>query len=398
MSSSSVNAPAPAPHRAPSHAGKSSARGEGFDALVSEQAEDADDTKPQAEQSTPDAVSAGLVGLPFALQGAGAAGETPTGSGSKLASVGQKPEGGVTAGASKMTNLATALQLQAQGLAAGPGAVGQAGATAQALAAAGIVSLKGESESVDVKIGGASGAQAPSGPAASLAAGAEAGKAGKNEGGKGAEKTDAAKAAAQVAAFSAFEKEQPETETKAAPKLDAGGSEATRQSQQPDRIQTLQTSAAPATPSAPGAASGQVSGAQAAAVQVANQIAEHAGSRRTRFEVRLDPSELGRVDVRLDIGHDGRVSTRLIVERVETLDMLRNDARELSRTLEQAGFQLGQGGLAFQLKDGRQQQWAFDEAIHGGSSATEEIEDVAPVAAAYARGAAPGVSGVDRTV
>ncbi len=396
MSSSSVNAPQSAPSRAaPPAPGKAPARGEGFDALVGEQADEADGVKSKSEKSAPDAAVAGLVGLPFALIGAGVDAEAPAGTAAKA---GQKVETGIVAGKQQAANLAAALQLQAQGLSAGPGAAAQGSAAAEALAAAGVISLKGESESVDVKIGDGAGTKSTSGPAASLAASAETGKAGKSEGGKGADKTDVAKATAQAAVVGAFEKEQPDSETKATPKVDVAGTDAAKHGQQPDRIQTLQTSAAPATPSAPGAASGQVSAAQAAAVQVANHIAEHAGSRRTRFEVRLDPSELGRVDVRLDIGHDGRVSTRLIVERVETLDMLRNDARELSRTLEQAGFQLGQGGLAFQLKDGRQQQWNFDEAASGGSQTNAEIEDVAPVAAAYARGAAPGVSGVDRTV
>lgn len=157
-----------------------------------------------------------------------------------------------------------------------------------------------------------------------------------------------------------------------------------------------QTPAAPATPSAqnPQAASGA-----AAAAQVANEIAQHAGSRRTRFEVRLDPGELGRIDVRLDIGHDGRISTRLIVERPETLDMLRNDARDLTRSLENAGFQLGQGGLAFQLKQGGRE--AFPQRDGGaGSTAAEdgEIKDVAAVASPYRRPSPAGVGGVDMTV
>ncbi|QZN99268.1 flagellar hook-length control protein FliK [Chenggangzhangella methanolivorans] len=138
--------------------------------------------------------------------------------------------------------------------------------------------------------------------------------------------------------------------------------------------------------------------ASAAAAQVATEIASHAGSRRTRFEVRLDPGELGRIDVRLDIGHDGRVATRLIVEKAETLDMLKQDARELTRQLEQAGFQLGQGGLAFQLKDGRQ-TFVRDDADERRSdgAVAEDIEEAAPALAAYARSPL-SAAGVDRTV
>lgn len=178
----------------------------------------------------------------------------------------------------------------------------------------------------------------------------------------------------------------------AAQRADAAGSD--RAPAPAQQAQTSATSAsAPSSPSQPSSAL-----ASAAVAQVATEIASHAGSRRTRFEVRLDPGELGRVDVRLDIGHDGRVSTRLIVEKAETLDMLKHDARELTRTLEQAGFQLGQGGLAFQLKDGRQPLWTQEADASAPKRASEDIEEAAPVASAYARPARSGASGVDMTV
>ncbi|MET0314688.1 MAG: flagellar hook-length control protein FliK, partial [Hansschlegelia sp.] len=80
-------------------------------------------------------------------------------------------------------------------------------------------------------------------------------------------------------------------------------------------------------------------------------------SRRTRLEVRLDENDLGRIDVRMDISQDGRVATRLTVDRPETLAMLRNDASELAKNLQQAGFTMNGGGLSFELRDGGQQGW-----------------------------------------
>lgn len=156
-----------------------------------------------------------------------------------------------------------------------------------------------------------------------------------------------------------------------------------------------QTAAAPATPAAQNPHASAQAAATSAAVQLASEIASHAGARRTRFEVRLDPAELGRIDVRLDIAHDGRLATRLIVERPETLDMLRHDARELTRTLEQAGFQLGQGGLAFQLRDGRRDAWTASEDAGATTSAEEPIE-IAP--APYGARTPAVAGGVDRTV
>ena len=69
-----------------------------------------------------------------------------------------------------------------------------------------------------------------------------------------------------------------------------------------------------------------------------------------RFDIRLDPPELGRIDVRLDVDHGGKVTSRLIVERAETLDLLRRDAPQLERALQQAGLNTG-GGMQFSLRD-----------------------------------------------
>jgi hypothetical protein len=135
--------------------------------------------------------------------------------------------------------------------------------------------------------------------------------------------------------------------------------------------------------------------AAAAVAAVAAAVTAGAVSRRTRFEVRLDPGELGRVDVRLDIAHDGRLATRLIVDRPETLDLLKQDARELTRTLENAGFQLGQGGLSLQLRDGGGRgAWPLPDATPGSPPAQVESETQTPV---YVRPSPVRAGGVDVT-
>ena len=70
-----------------------------------------------------------------------------------------------------------------------------------------------------------------------------------------------------------------------------------------------------------------------------------------RFEIRLDPPELGRVEIRMDVTRDGQVTTHLVVERSETLDLLQRDARALERALQNAGLDTSEGGLKFSLKD-----------------------------------------------
>jgi chemotaxis protein MotD len=84
---------------------------------------------------------------------------------------------------------------------------------------------------------------------------------------------------------------------------------------------------------------------------IAVAIVNNAQGGRNRFEIRLDPPELGRIDVRLHIDSKGQVTSHLIVDRVETLDLLRRDAADLERSLQQAGLKTSDSGLQFSLRD-----------------------------------------------
>jgi flagellar hook-length control protein FliK len=84
---------------------------------------------------------------------------------------------------------------------------------------------------------------------------------------------------------------------------------------------------------------------------LALEIAVSARSGKSRFEIRLDPADLGRIDVRIDVDRSGRVTSHLTVEKPETLSMLRQDAPQLQRALDDAGLKTGNGGLQFSLRD-----------------------------------------------
>lgn len=89
---------------------------------------------------------------------------------------------------------------------------------------------------------------------------------------------------------------------------------------------------------------------------IALEIATRSLEGKRRFEIRLDPPELGRIDVRLDVSRDGQVTSRLMVERADTLDLLRRDSASLERALQSAGLQTGDSGLQFSLRDQSGQQ------------------------------------------
>ncbi len=87
---------------------------------------------------------------------------------------------------------------------------------------------------------------------------------------------------------------------------------------------------------------------------IAVHIASQASAGHQRFTIRLDPPELGRIDIRLEIGRDGQTLTHLAVEKPETLDLLRQDSRQLERALNNAGLDSRNGSLSFSLKDDSQ--------------------------------------------
>jgi len=113
--------------------------------------------------------------------------------------------------------------------------------------------------------------------------------------------------------------------------------------------------------------------------RVAVEIVSRAQDGLRRFEIRLDPPELGRIDVRLDVDREGRVSSRLVADKAETLELLRREAPELERALQQAGLKTGDNGMQFTLRD---QSFAGQNGGSGGGAQPSAARLVIPDAEA----------------
>jgi flagellar hook-length control protein FliK len=113
------------------------------------------------------------------------------------------------------------------------------------------------------------------------------------------------------------------------------------------------------------------------------EIAARAQAGGNRFSIRLDPPELGRVDVRLDVDRDGNVTSRLTADKVETLDLLRRDAPQLERALQQAGLKTGDNGMQFSLRDqsagGQNQNFADNNSRSGAARIVVPDPEMVPV-------------------
>ncbi|MDQ0471305.1 flagellar hook-length control protein FliK [Labrys wisconsinensis] len=129
-------------------------------------------------------------------------------------------------------------------------------------------------------------------------------------------------------------------------------------SDQPAATPAPAEAARPATPAPPAPAPSPV--LVASLPQVAVTVAARAKDGESRFQIRLDPPELGRIDVHLAIDDStGAATTTLTVERMDTLDLLQRDSRALERALNSAGFKTDQGSLQFNLRDPGQNPQGF---------------------------------------
>ena len=93
--------------------------------------------------------------------------------------------------------------------------------------------------------------------------------------------------------------------------------------------------------------------------QLALAISRMVKGELRQLTVQLSPRDLGTIEISLELDADRRLSVAILAERPETLDLLRQDARQLERLLGQQGHGLGDAGLELglmsdQRRDGRE--------------------------------------------
>jgi len=123
--------------------------------------------------------------------------------------------------------------------------------------------------------------------------------------------------------------------------------------------------------------------------QLAFELVRQVTDGNTRFQLRLDPAELGRIDVRLDIDKSGQINARLVVEKSETLDLMQRDQRALEKALQQAGLDSSKTNLEFSLKQspfsGGQQQGRDDQgqqfSLNGNGA--DDLDEAPPIINLY---------------
>ena len=110
-----------------------------------------------------------------------------------------------------------------------------------------------------------------------------------------------------------------------------------------------QRSAARADAALPAHLRGSAATQAAVLAQVSQKMLQKFDGKTSRFEIRLDPAELGKVDVRIEVDRDGRVQAVLAAKDAVAADALTRGLRSLENALTQAGFDLGDNGVQVEL-------------------------------------------------
>ncbi len=105
--------------------------------------------------------------------------------------------------------------------------------------------------------------------------------------------------------------------------------------------------------------------------QIAVQIQKAAGAGGDRIQIQLKPAELGRVEIKMEMSHDGRLTAVISADKAETLDLLRQDSRQLLQTLNDAGLKADQQSLSFNLR-GQQNEGGGDGGGKGGDGGLDD--------------------------
>jgi flagellar hook-length control protein FliK len=128
---------------------------------------------------------------------------------------------------------------------------------------------------------------------------------------------------------------------------------------------TSQTTPAASAPAAEAHAAVLVAtrGAPELVAQMAAVISRKLEGRVTRFNMELNPAEMGRVDVRLNIEKDGRVAAQLSFDNPVAAADMRGKADELRRQLELSGFNVASEDLTFSDRESGQGFRRNDQAL-----------------------------------
>jgi flagellar hook-length control protein FliK len=113
----------------------------------------------------------------------------------------------------------------------------------------------------------------------------------------------------------------------------------------------------------------EVRGSPETVAKLSADILKKLDAQTTRFDVALTPDGLGKVDVRIEIARNGALSAHMNFDTAQAAAELRNKSGELRQALSQAGFNVADNALSFDVSSqngGQNGQNAFFNFSDGG--------------------------------
>lgn len=109
--------------------------------------------------------------------------------------------------------------------------------------------------------------------------------------------------------------------------------------------------------------------------EISVEITKAAKAGADRINIQLKPLELGRIEVQLDMS-SGKVMANVVVDRPETLQMLKNDSAGLEKALSDAGLNMGDMNFNLKNQDNANQQ--MGQSGNGGANGEANGADAEP--------------------
>ena len=97
------------------------------------------------------------------------------------------------------------------------------------------------------------------------------------------------------------------------------------------------------------AAPAEVRGSPETVAALSAEIVKKADAKTTRFDVALTPEGLGKVNVRIEIGRDGALTASMQFDTAHAAQELKGKSSELRQALSDAGFNVPDNGLSFDV-------------------------------------------------
>ncbi len=88
--------------------------------------------------------------------------------------------------------------------------------------------------------------------------------------------------------------------------------------------------------------------------QIYMNIQKNAMAKIEQMTLQLEPAKLGKIEINLRFSKDGAMKAHLVLEKRETMGMLQRDANALQEALKEAGIELEDNSLSFDMASGQE--------------------------------------------